>query len=73
MNSRSLHSFAKMVRKTIDVWCPPKYHICEGCLVRTETPKHRMDCPVKFDPFDNNCVKHDRFMKLERGRFGYDK
>lgn len=47
------------------------YSFCERCLDKTiERDKQgkvvKYECPSLFNPFDEKCTHHAKFMKLER-------
>jgi hypothetical protein len=49
-----------------------KYQFCQGCKEKQNTVKDgrviRVSCPVKFNPFSEQCPKHKRFMDLEKDK-----
>jgi hypothetical protein len=90
MRSQLAINLAKKLKMYgVEICEPPKYHICEGCEIRTAKPVfmeelkvvgHKLDCPVHFNPFDDRkelgqfvCIRHERFMKLELQRNAYNR
>jgi hypothetical protein len=43
-----------------------KYQFCSGCVhIIDEKNDEVYTCPSIFNPFDERCPRHDRFIELE--------
>jgi len=42
-----------------------KYQFCGGCHSRKDTNGGDLECPADFNPFDEKCPRHDKFMAFE--------
>jgi len=44
-----------------------KYQFCTGCEYRVKNPQEgEYPCPARYDPYDDECPKHEKFALMER-------